>query len=197
MIAQNKVAGWLVGAAGLLILGACAGGSVQVTSVSSGGVSNCRAANWYEVGFEDGTRGFPTEKVQEYRRCPAIAQQATLDAYRAGWDDGIARYCTEENGFVVAANGNAQVGNCPRSQSRGFRKGRRLGTNVFEQNQSIAEKSAAIEVLDQNIRSGRFSPNQVERLVTDRRKLLDTLAKDQRELDKLLRTARQRRYPLG
>jgi len=188
MITQNKLVGWAVGALGLMILNACAGGTVQVSSTSSGGVPNCRAANWYEVGFEDGTNGFPTERVQEYRRCPAIAQQRTLDAYRAGWNDGIARYCTEENGFVVAANGAPNAGTCPRSLTKGFRRGRRLGDEVFKENQSIAERSAAVNVLDRNIKSGRFSPNQLERLVLDRRDLLDKLAKDQRQLDKLLRT---------
>lgn len=201
MINQNKVAGWLVGAAGLLILGACEGGTVQVTSVSTGvvsagGFSNCRTANWYNVGFEDGGRGFPTERIQTYRRCPAIARAETVNAYRAGWNDGIARYCTEQNGFVVAANGQANAGTCPRGLSRDFRRGRRLGTRVFEQNQLIAEDLSKEDVFNQNLRSGRFSPRQRERLIVDRRQVQISRAAKQQELETLLARARRRGYPV-
>lgn len=200
MNAQKKVAGWLVGAAGLLILGACAGGTVQVTSVTTGvvpegGFSNCRTANWYNVGFEDGGRGFPTERIETYR-CPAIARAETVNAYRAGWNDGIARYCTEQNGFVVAANGQPNAGTCPRALAREHRRGRRLGTRVFEQNQLIEEDLANEDIFNRNLRSGRFTPTQRERLIADRRQLQISRAAKQQDLEELLARARQRGYPI-
>ena len=201
MIALKKVSGWLVGAAGLLVLGACEGGTVQVTSVSTGvvsggGFTNCRSANWYNVGFDDGGLGFPAERIQTYRRCPAITRQDSINAYRAGWNDGITGYCTERNGFVVAANGQPNVGTCPRGLSRDFRKGRRLGTRVFEQNQFIEEDLAKEDVFNQNLRSGRFTPRQRERLIGDRRQIQISRAAKQQELEELLARARRRGYPI-
>ena len=197
MTARNKAVGWLVGAAGLLVLGACAGGTVQVSTGTSGFASVCGTDNWYNVGFEDGTSGFPLEKAQEYEQCQAFSRPRPQTAYRAGWDAGIANYCTEGNGFVVAANGIANAKTCPgRRQARAFRKGHRHGAAVFEQNQRVAEKIEQVEIFDRNINSRRFSPDQLERLVLDRRATLDSLEKDRRSLAKLLQTAEKRGYPI-
>ena len=197
MTARKMAVGWLIATAGIMTLSACVvEGNSRRSGNSISGPSNCNVGNWYDVGFQDGTSGFPAEKLRDYQRCPAISRKTTVDAYRAGWDAGIANFCSEENGFVTAANGVPDPKVCPRSLSKGYKRGRGVGSDVYTENQTIAERSEKLRVLDTNIRSGRFTPDQLELLINDRRKVLQRLEKDQRQLTDLLKKAKKRGYPV-
>jgi len=170
MTARKRAAGWAIGFAAVLLVSGCViETNTRGPGFSSGVPANCQVGNWYDVGFQDGSN----------------------------WDAGIANHCTEENGFVAAASGSPHLKTCPRSIAKGFKRGRKLGRSVYKENQEIAERSEQLRVLDRNIQSGRFTPEQLERLLGDRRKVLKRLEKNQKNLTKLLNRARKRGYPLG
>jgi len=194
MNAQNRTIGWFIGAAGMVILTGCVveGGS-NVRVVSDRG---CTPGTIYDVGFEDGTQGFPRNKAGDFRRCSPNLRQRALEAYHSGWDAGIEQYCSEGNGFVVGANGIPNAQTCPGSLAKSFRRGHLVGADVFKENQSIAAGSERLQILDRNIQSGRFTPAQLETLLKDRRKVLKGLRKDERQRDRQLERANRRGYPV-
>jgi len=77
----------MIGAAGL-VLGACAGGPVNVTA------DQCTGADWRAVGLEHGKTGQSTTAVNPaIRSCNEKGLSIDMDAYNAGRDEGLKLYC--------------------------------------------------------------------------------------------------------
>ncbi len=80
----------------LLVLGGCA-------SMSE---SECKTANWGQVGFNDGANGVRPNRIAEYAEdCGKIGIKPDANAYRAAWDQGIQRYCTPQRGWADGQQG--------------------------------------------------------------------------------------------
>lgn len=94
-----------LGMAAALLLGGCATGMSE---------EQCAGANWYALGERDGLYGETLEKFDERAaRCGSFGLPADLEAYRAGRERGLQRYCTPDAGFDAGLNGRPYRGVCP------------------------------------------------------------------------------------
>lgn len=77
-------------------------------------VSECQVADWQRVGFDDGARGEHHSRLAAHTEsCAKAGIRPQPQAYRQGWDDGIARFCTASNGWRQGLQGNmARAGVC-------------------------------------------------------------------------------------
>src|SRR5688572_14241675 len=60
----------------------------------------CRNADWYAIGLEDGARGRTVERLGDHRRACAehgVAPQS--ERYVAGRNEGLKSFCTYERGY--------------------------------------------------------------------------------------------------
>jgi hypothetical protein len=74
----------------LLVLAGCA-------SMSA---SQCRVADWEQVGFDDAARGESDARLASYADdCAQAGVSPDVPAYRRGWNRGILTFCTAQGGW--------------------------------------------------------------------------------------------------
>ena len=92
----------------------------------------CQVADWRLVGYQDGVLGKPAAVIGDYRRdCAEHAVVPDLDAWRAGRDEGLLQYCTQDNGFRRGQAGHGYNSVCPSPGDRAFRNGYEHGRAIY------------------------------------------------------------------
>jgi len=73
----------------------------------------CMATDWSAVGYEDGARGYTSDRFANHRKaCAKHGVTADFGAYQAGRDQGLVEYCQPGRGFDVGASGGRYLGVC-------------------------------------------------------------------------------------
>ena len=119
---RYRLAVSLVGFA-LLVSGCATGLSKQ----------ECQTADWRTIGYEDGVQGRPEARISAHRKaCAEHGVALKLEAYRGGWEEGIARYCQPGNGYHQGRSGRKYTGVCPPSLETEFLQAYRDGRSLHE-----------------------------------------------------------------
>ncbi len=109
---------------GVALLAGCAGGL---------GKDECRIADWHTIGYEDGLRGYPAERIGAHRAACAKHQVAPdLAAYTDGRERGLLTYCQPSNGFRVGLNGRPYANVCSGANEPAFVDGLRHGRQIHD-----------------------------------------------------------------
>jgi len=88
----------------------------------------CRATDWANYGLNDGILGVPAaERDRRFADCADLGVPADLAAYRAGREQGLATYCTLENGYDVGYAGRRYRNVCPPELETAFLQGYEQG----------------------------------------------------------------------
>ena len=54
----------------------------------------CMTTDWSSIGYEDGARGYTTDRFSKHRKaCAKHGVQADFGSYQAGRDQGLIEYC--------------------------------------------------------------------------------------------------------
>ena len=93
---------------------------------------DCMAMDWYALGRADGMGGRAITYYQN-RAKPCIEHGIMPDreAYYQGHDDGLAYYCSEQNGYEMGRRGELNKTLCPPDQAVDFRRGYEAGLAVY------------------------------------------------------------------
>ncbi len=84
-----------------------------VAGCSSLSKQECRNADWYIIGLEDGSAGRTLQTVGSHRKaCARVDIVPDMTAYENGHNQGRQRYCTRENGFQLGDSGARYNGVC-------------------------------------------------------------------------------------
>lgn len=95
--------------------------------------SDCQAANWENVGRFDGQQGEPAQEIDRIQaQCEVHDQLPNRQAYMAGYQDGVSKYCTEKNGEILGRQGSQYFEDCPENQKSAFLRGYRYGLSQFK-----------------------------------------------------------------
>jgi hypothetical protein len=88
----------------------------------------CRATDWASYGLNDGILGVSAvQRDRKFADCADLGVPADLDAYRAGREEGLAIYCTLENGYDVGYAGRRYSNVCPPELEAAFLQGYEQG----------------------------------------------------------------------
>lgn len=105
----------------LLARSAAAIALLAIAGCSAMSEKACLATDWRTIGYEDGVRGRPADRIADTRRaCADYGIRADLDAYRDGRAQGLREYCRPDNGYHVGLSGADYTGVCPADLERGF-----------------------------------------------------------------------------
>jgi outer membrane murein-binding lipoprotein Lpp len=97
------------------------------------GRDECAAADWRMIGYEDGLRGFPADRIGAHRvACAKHQITPDLAAYVEGRDRGLVEYCQPRNGYRVGLNGGGYANVCPAATETGFVHGYRWGRQIHD-----------------------------------------------------------------
>jgi hypothetical protein len=92
----------------------------------------CQLADWRLVGYQDGVLGKTAATIGDYSRdCAGHAVVPDLDAWRAGRDEGLLEYCTNDNGFRLGQAGRGYNGVCPDTSETAFRNAYEAGRAIY------------------------------------------------------------------
>lgn len=115
---------WLAAVLVTALLSACATGM---------GKDECVAADWRMIGYEDGLRGFPADRIGAHRvACARHQVTPDLAAYMEGRDRGLVEYCQPRNGYRVGLNGGGYANVCPAVTEAGFLNGYQWGRQIHD-----------------------------------------------------------------
>ena len=116
-------------AAGALVLQGCGGGMSK---------DECLVANWYAIGYEDGSRGAPADTIGRHRKaCAEHGVAPNMQAYQQGRIEGLALFCQPSKGFNLGARGGGYGGVCPRSLEPEFLAAYNSGRKLYELESSV------------------------------------------------------------
>jgi hypothetical protein len=107
----------------VLVLGGCARSLTE---------SQCVAGDWETVGYRDGSRGLAASHLLEHQNaCVRHGIVPERSDYLYGWEQGIARFCTPENGFARGEGGTAYPQVCPYDLEPAFHGAYREGRTLY------------------------------------------------------------------
>src|SRR3989454_10332293 len=98
----------------------------------------CRNADWYAVGVEDGALGRPLERLGDHRRaCADYNVAPQTERYLAGRNEGLKTFCNYERGYSNGRAGYAYVPVC--AAESGFSAGYQRGRELHDLTQRLTE----------------------------------------------------------
>jgi hypothetical protein len=142
-------------ALGLLALPGCA-------SLSK---SECRSAEWFDIGVRDGANGRNEEYLLRHAAaCEKVAVAPDRELWHAGRQRGLVRYCTARNGYDLGAVGGAYSGVCVAHDEPEFLRGFDLGQEVHHLQQRVAGIESELRSTEESLQAEELEPRERRRL---------------------------------
>lgn len=121
--------------------------------------NECLTADWYEIGYEDGSQGYADTRISAHREaCAKHGISTDLRSYQDGYDEGVIRFCSLKNGFFQGSKGYQYTGICPDSLEPEFLDGYEAGRQIY--------------IVASQIRNLQFEQNQNERNIDSMKQLI-------------------------
>jgi hypothetical protein len=146
----NRIKGFSIVLVALVMSG-CAGMSSE----------ECALSDWSAVGYEDGSRGYSTERFSSHRKsCAKHGVTADFRAYQEGRDEGLVEFCQPSRGYNLGVNGGKYNGVCDVALEEEFLDAYRVGNqlyglraNVNSANSRIASRERELDQIEKEIRA--------------------------------------------
>jgi hypothetical protein len=112
----------------------------------------CATGDWAAIGYEDGARGYTTERITDRRKACA-KHGVTLDfaAYQSGREQGLVEYCQPGRGFSVGSNGGRYGGVCSVQLEPDFLEAYNAGYHLYTLRSNVNRATSAINSKDHEI----------------------------------------------
>ena len=103
----------------------------------------CPGGDWRRVGFNDAMNGRPAGHVAGYdNRCARSGRTPDAEAWRLGYQDGLAVYCTERHAYQLGRyRGYFNPGICPEQDRKRLRDANHHGMVYREMLEDMWEDS--------------------------------------------------------
>ena len=124
--------------------------AVLLSSCATGmSKDECALADWQTIGYEDGLRGLPAERIGAHRvACAKHQVSPNLAAYTAGRERGLREYCQPKNGFRAGLNGTGYANVCSSSTETAF-------VNAYQWGRQIHDARAELRTTNSRLRNAR------------------------------------------
>lgn len=123
----------------LTLLGAVLSGCASMSA------EECAASDWKAIGFEDGARGYTSDRFAQHRKeCAEHGITADFDAYQVGRSQGLQEFCQPGRGFSQGAGGGQYYGVCPQELESGFVEAYSAGYKLYGLRSNVNGTNSAI-----------------------------------------------------
>lgn len=158
-------------------------GMIVVSGCASMSGDECATSDWTAVGYEDGSRGYSSDRFGNHRKaCAKHGVTPDFQAYQQGRTDGLVEFCQPSRGYNLGASGSRYNGVCSAGLEADFldayRAGKQLYTlrsNVNAANSQINSNEHELEDIERSIVSKTALLIAAETLTEDRVLLLADL----------------------
>ena len=129
----------------------------------------CRTADWYAIGLEDGARGRAIERLGDHRRaCAKHDVTPNAERYLAGRNEGLKSFCTPERGYSEGRAGHAYAAGCPEPLAGHFLGAYQRGRELHELHRQLSTLEGEIarskKALTDGIPNPRARAAELDRL---------------------------------
>ena len=147
-------------AAAALVLG--------LSGCASMSANECALSDWSAIGFEDGSRGYTSDRFSQRRKaCAKHGVAADLAAYQSGHAQGIETFCQPGRGFNFGVNGGGYRGVCPAHLEQEFLEAYSAGHKLYSLRSSLNTANSLINSKETEIDAAE------KRIVTAQFELID------------------------
>ncbi len=180
-------------------------GMVLAITVLSGCASmsseECANSDWVAIGYEDGSRGYTTDKFGSRRKaCAKHGVTADFKAYQEGREEGLVEFCQPSRGYNLGVSGGSYYGVCDVAMEGDFLDAYRVGSqlhslrsNVNNTSSRIYSKEAELKRTREKIRekqaeliSDEVTPQDRLLLLGDIRELAERSGELEEEIEQLV-----------
>jgi len=118
--------------------------------------SECLTADWYQIGYEDGSYGFPDTRIKAHRKaCAQHGVTPDFEDFQKGHIEGVITFCTPKNGFIQGKRNSKYQSFCSQKLEASFLEAYNNGRQVYRANKDFQEAQAAQKENKQAIKSLR------------------------------------------
>jgi hypothetical protein len=152
--------------------------------------NQCRNADWYAIGLEDGGQGRTLDRLGERRRaCAEHGVQPDGERYAAGRNEGLKSFCTYDRGYGLGRAGKAYYGVCPEPSATNFVAGYRSGKELYDLGKRLDAVNADIKKTKAGLSEPGVSPSTRGQLA----ERLEDLSREAQYLEQQIARAQSRR----
>lgn len=106
--------------------------STFLLSCSTMSKDECRHADWYLKGVEDGSKGYSESRIVEHgKACSRVNVSPNVKEYSDGHKKGARLYCVPEKGYAEGRNGATYNSVCPPDLEDNFLRAYRDGKELY------------------------------------------------------------------
>lgn len=135
---------------GVLVVGAL----MSLQACASLSEDQCLAGDWRGIGFADGAQGRAPDHVERHQKaCAKVGVAPDVQAWLAGRQAGLARYCTPAKAYEVGRSGRSIAPWCSPDQLAAMRPAHDRGRAYYEIGQDISDERNDLRDLDRLIRA--------------------------------------------
>ena len=107
--------------------------------------AECLISDWQMIGYEDGARGYGTQRLARHRKaCAKHGIVPDLAAYQQGRSEGLHEYCQPTKGFALGSSGSKYAGVCPAELEADFLDAYNAGHHLRQLRASVASATGQI-----------------------------------------------------
>jgi hypothetical protein len=106
----------------------------------------CMTSDWSAIGYEDGARGYTTDRLANRRKaCAKHGVTPDFAAYQSGRDQGLVEYCQPSRGFNVGSNGGRYNGVCSVNLEADFLDAYNTGHHLYSLRSRVNRANSSIK----------------------------------------------------
>ena len=127
---------------GVILLTIIVAGMSGCATMSS---DECMTSDWSAIGYEDGARGYTTDRLASHRKaCAKHGVTPDFAAYQSGRDQGLVEYCQPNRGFNVGSNGGRYNGVCSVNLEADFLDAYNAGYHLYSLRSQVNRANSSI-----------------------------------------------------
>jgi hypothetical protein len=166
----------------VLRTGALAAGLIALSACATLDEDQCRTVDWSQLGYDDGQAGRNSSYIDQHRRaCERHGLPVSAEQWREGWESGILRYCTPQNGLNEGLAGRSYANSCPAEVRAGFEDAYRVGKRVHDARSERDRLTRELDDLLDKLRREQ-DPAQLAKLHTEISLKRDSVRHSERRL---------------
>jgi uncharacterized protein DUF2799 len=105
----------------------------------------CMTSDWSAIGYEDGARGYTTDRLASHRKaCAKHGVTPDFAAYQSGRGQGLVEYCQPSRGFNVGSNGGRYNGVCSVNLEADFLDAYNAGYHLYKLRADVNRTNSSI-----------------------------------------------------
>lgn len=99
-----------------------------LTACQNTAKQECEDKNWRQQAYLDALNGLPLNRFQKVQdQCQKFNVEIQSEIYKEGYDLGLVKLCTRQQGFEFGLKGREYYGTCKERDEEGFLKAYRSG----------------------------------------------------------------------